>query len=112
MNEKTRIVINKEALERFKSIAKAIEESDSDDIVTLSQIAHLDIKEDFVGSSLSGVDFSNKNLDAANFYDADLSDANFTGANLAGANLSETKIFKTIFSDAKHSEENLSNAYN
>jgi uncharacterized protein YjbI with pentapeptide repeats len=80
-------------------------ESGSNNFIELSNIANLDILQDFECADLTCADMS-----GGDFSNANLSGANLTGANLCGANLSNANLSSANLSNANLSHANLSNA--
>jgi len=84
--------------------------ADTDDFIALSTLMGRDIRSDYAGSNLSGVDFEGKNLEGVDFSRCNLHRANLRRAVLRKANLSGAYLYQADLRDADLREANLTGA--
>jgi len=94
----------------LREIIKRVVSSSKEDLISLAQLAELDITQDFAGAKMLGVDLSNCDLTQVNLQgaylrgaelsDTDLSEANLQAANLQGADLSGALLSNANLQDA------------
>lgn len=81
--------------------------ADTEDFLELAKMAGLDIKRDFSGADLSGVNLANADLTGCDFSYADLSNANLSNTNLTRANLRNASFVKADLTGATLVEADL-----
>lgn len=90
----------KDFLLEAEELIQKVKNAETDDFLTLLEIADLDPQQDLVGQNLTGLDLSSKEFSGFNFEGADLRKTNFYNANLSNVNLRAANLTEAILSNA------------